>query len=233
MFAVLLVLSLSQIKRQSVNRYNLLKNRIPRNLMDESIVCNFCLEAIDKIDELLEDDKLEEEIIQVIDEYCQKLPSPYSSLCVAYVESGISLAISYIKDGIDTFDICGRLGLCDPKKADAFPHKVRRPKPNKNIPKQVTYVPLTQIQVPQSGYQKATGYEMCNSILNYLKQLLSDKTAEDTIKSLVLEKCGTYSSPYSSLCKTLAQQYYTYISIWVEGKISNADICTKIGLCEN
>ena len=145
MFAILLVLSLSQTKRLA-GRYSLSRNKKLLDHMDESIVCKVCLDVIDKIDDLLADDKLEEEIIQTVDEYCQKLPSPYSSLCVAYVESGIPLAISYIKEGIDTFDICGKLKLCDPTMASSFPHNVRRPRPNKNIPRQVTYIPFSQIK---------------------------------------------------------------------------------------
>lgn len=232
MFAILLALSLSQIKRQSASRYSYHKKLIPKDMMDESVVCKVCLDVIDMIDELLQNDKLEEEIIQTVDEYCQKLPSPYSSLCVAYVESGIPLAISYIKEGIDTFDICGKLKLCDPTMASSFPHNVRRPRPNKNIPRQVTYIPFSQIKIPQSGYKKVSGCEMCNALLEYFQQLISEKTVEEEINSLALDKCKTYNSPYSTLCRSLVQQYSQYISVWVEGKISNNDICTRIGLCD-
>lgn len=232
MFAILLVLSLSQTKRLA-GRYSLSRNKKLLDHMDESIVCKVCLDVIDKIDDLLADDKLEEEIIQIVDEYCQKLPTPYSSLCVAYVESGIPLAISYIKEGVDTFDICGKLNLCDPTKASSFPHKTRRPSnPNKNIPQQVKYSPVSQIKIPQSGYDKKSGCEMCYSILDYLEQLKSEKTVEDKISSLVSDKCGTYQSPYSSLCNTIVRQYLSYLTVWIDGKITHSDICTKIGICE-
>lgn len=236
MLAILLALSLSQIKPRSASRYNTPKRQLPANLKDQSIFCNTCLDLVDMVDDLLQDDKLEEEIILKIDEYCQKLPTPYSSLCAAYTESAVPLAISYIKEGLDNLDICGKLHLCDPVMANKLSRKARRPhpsKPSNNIPQQVEYVPVSPIKLPLNDYDKNTGCEMCNAITNLVEQLLLEKTSESQINSLVLDHCGTYKSPYTSLCDTLAQQYLQYIIVWVEGKISHSDICAKVGICEN
>lgn len=298
----------------------------PRNRGD-SILCNICTDIVTQIEQLLEDKQVEEEILEYILQYCQKLPSPYSSLCGAYIEQGISLVISYIEQGLESLDICVKLSLCETTKAkkiraepQAKPIRTRSSIPNDgfisctickealsfvkrqlekekvqehitilvtglcdHIPieyqeqckslatdyiplalkliynelnadelctnfglcatqaklrpvrrpnplRQEKYVPVTPIALPPN-YVKATGCDMCNKIMAYIKNLLADEKLEDEITQRITKLCTAFADPYSSVCQTLVEEYLPIIIVWVQGEISAADICEKTGLC--
>jgi saposin len=91
---------------------------VPKLLVDASgspntLACEVCKQIIDYIEQLLIAGFLESEIEALVDQLCEGLPAPLSSLCITFVNQNIEVIIQWINEGIDQLDICKQLGLCE------------------------------------------------------------------------------------------------------------------------
>ena len=81
-------------------------------------------------------------------------------------------------------------------------------------------------------YDNGVCCDMFKKLVDYIEVLLEDEIVDSQIISLAKNLCETFSSPYSSLCKSIVDQYVPLIISYIEQGIQSADICTSIGLCD-
>ena len=75
-------------------------------------LCESCVATIDMIEQLLNDKKIEEEIIEILDQFCDTLPPEASKSCKDITSKYVPLVIKLIETGIETLDICSKIGFC-------------------------------------------------------------------------------------------------------------------------
>lgn len=95
--------AIAQVKRP-------IKTIVPRT--PKNGLCETCQQAIELVVSLLEDKKVEEEIIDALDDFCATLPSDISPTCMRIAETYVPLVITLIESGIETLDICVKIGFC-------------------------------------------------------------------------------------------------------------------------
>ena len=218
MFALLLFFGLSAVNSRVGARYQKRPARvvIPKGL-DNGIACTMCHEIVSLVESLIVS-YAEPEIIDLCEELCAQFPSSYSSLCTAVVDQYVPIIIEWIKQGVDSADICARIGLCTNSS------KVLRKMPRKLFVSKKLAIP--------KGVDNGFACDMCTQVVSYIESLIAT-TAESEIISLVEELCNQFPSPYSSLCDALVESYVSQIIDWIEQGIESLDICTNIGLCTN
>ena len=83
------------------------------------------------------------------------------------------------------------MGLCDETKA-----KIKRIHKRLPAPSRMT-LPSPRI------YDNGVCCDMFKKLVDYIEVLLEDETVDSQIISLAKNLCETFSSPYSSLCKSI------------------------------
>jgi saposin len=89
------------------------KARFRQSGSPNTLACEVCKQIIEYIEQLLIAGVIEADIEALVDQACDALPAPLSSLCVAFVNQNIDAIIQWINAGIDSLDICKQLGLCE------------------------------------------------------------------------------------------------------------------------
>jgi saposin len=182
----------------------------------KDVICDLCQEAVQYVEVLVLNDTLKPDIEDLINQWCQTLPYPISALCQSYADAWIDDIIEWIEEGIQSFDICAKLGLC----ASASQRRAR---------KAIFY---HSVSGPRSVSDKNDVFcGVCQQIVQYIEQLVLDNFAKAEIEALVAELCGTLPSPLSALCQSWIDGYIDDIIADIEAGIAAFDICGKIGLC--
>ncbi|KAK8834034.1 hypothetical protein M9Y10_021254 [Tritrichomonas musculus] len=205
--------SISISRRPKVIEYVQFAHPSPR-IYDNAIGCDMCNKIVAYIHKLLNDKTVESEIESLLESFCATFPSPYDTLCKALTESYVPTIIEWIDQGITSNEICTKFGFCSSEKkvSRKFPGRIAIPKDKK--------------------YLKGTGCDLCKKLVEYVEQLLEDKTIDDELVNLAKQLCATFPSPYDSLCSTVVGQYLPFIIKWIDQGLQSSDICKTIGLCE-
>ncbi|GFW97437.1 hypothetical protein TNCV_4991141 [Trichonephila clavipes] len=86
------------------------------------VECELCKEVISKVEELVKDQKTEDEIKAALDKVCSYLPSSISDKCVSFVNQYTNLVVTLLMEELDPDMVCQALKLC-PEKV-----KIEKPK---------------------------------------------------------------------------------------------------------
>jgi saposin len=175
-------------------------------------ICDLCKYGVDYVRQLLIDGYAKEEIEDLINEGCNQLPAPFSTLCVTYVDQFIDQIFDWIDQELDSDAICSLIGLCSAKSKPA-----RRAMRSKG---HLTAMP--------------TGIfcDACQEIIYYIEKLLIDGYAKEEIEALVADLCGDLPAPISAFCISVLDQQVDSIIAWIDSGIDALDICGLIGICD-
>lgn len=87
----------------------------------DTILCDLCTDLIAKIEEIIKDTKLEEDVEKLAKEYCDKLGTMYSALCEALVTQYVPQIIEWLDQGLEHAEICQKLHMCAATKVARQP----------------------------------------------------------------------------------------------------------------
>jgi len=79
----------------------------------DTIQCDICTTIVEKIQELMIDQKVEAEIIAACKLLCRKVPAPYATLCDLFVQQYVPIIMRWLKEGLGKLEICKKIGLCN------------------------------------------------------------------------------------------------------------------------
>jgi saposin len=194
----------------------------------------------------------EEAIIELVNQLCATLPSPFDSLCQQYVDQFIKDIIAQLLAGFDGEVICSDLGLCASKKGLRGGHlKVldgkigrrvlrgtRSRRAGKAMKVRGVALKVKAAQAAKKTAAKLAGREekagvcdICTALVNEIEQLVLEGLVEEQIIAFVNQYCSELPSPFDSLCQTYADQFIVDIIKQVEAKIGGDIICKDVGLC--
>lgn len=96
----------------NLRKNNRIANKKNRFVADQK-TCLMCKEVIAYAEAAIQDEKIEEQVIEVIDQVCQSFSTPLANLCKAVIKVSVPTIMTWIEEGIEAIDICTRLLLCD------------------------------------------------------------------------------------------------------------------------
>ena len=87
-------------------------NKKSRYVNDQK-TCLMCKEVIAYAEAAIQDEKIEEQVIEAIDQVCESFSTPLDKLCKDVIKISVPTIMTWIEEGIEAIDICVRLLLCD------------------------------------------------------------------------------------------------------------------------
>jgi saposin len=201
-------LNIVRIRHISKKTASLSKHSLPSGFF-----CDICQELIQEIEQLVLEDFVKADIESIVADLCNSLPSPFSSLCTSYIDQYIDEIIAGIESDIDSWNLCGQIGLCSHRSSTKLASRVGSKHRN--------------------GKSAPSGIfcDVCQEIVGYVEQLVLEGFIQADIEALVDDICRNLPSPFDSLCASTIDQYVDEIIVWIEQGIDSFNICGKIGLC--
>jgi saposin len=83
----------------------------------QSVPCDICQEVVERVIQLLLEGKVEQEIINSLNELCDTYAGPYATVCKTFIDSTIDKIIKACEQGLNANEVCAKIGLCDPSGA--------------------------------------------------------------------------------------------------------------------
>ena len=96
------------------------RGRAPR-LAGADWSCKMCETVVDTISKSMESTAVIEEVTVIIEQVCDLIEAPYSTLCHTLVKTYTALIMELLDQGLAALDICVRIGLCQGTRRP-FPH---------------------------------------------------------------------------------------------------------------
>ena len=97
------------------------------------------------------------------------------------------------------------------------------------IPPRPLVIKKTPLKLPPND--NGVGCTICTELVRVVEDYLKDGKTQAEIEALLDGYCAKLSEPYSTLCKSLVDNYIPYIISFIEQEIEAFDICVKLGLC--
>ncbi|OHS98220.1 hypothetical protein TRFO_35419 [Tritrichomonas foetus] len=196
--------------------FSIERPRMPRNHKvlipkgaDKRISCQVCKQVIAYVEELINDQKVEDEITKQVKLICQSFPTPYSSLCTSVAEMFISSIIEFIKAGLESSVICTQIGLCE----NVAKKPLRLMKPNH----------------PSNGL----ACDMCVKVVDLIGQFVNDDLSDEEISQRCQKTCDSFNAPYDSICDFFVEQFHRFIIHQLRNGKKTKEVCISTSLCIN
>ena len=210
------------------------KVRVPKGIPNDW-ACDMCQTVVKTVEESMESTKVVEEVSAIVEQLCDLMPTPYSTLCHTLVKTYIGLIMELLDQGLQVLDVCVRIGLCEEKPTPS----VKPIKLAADAKKGAACDSCKQIASVVEEAMKSTTVEAevaalvsqaCTVLPSPYSTICS--TVEEEIVALVLKVCDLFPAPYGTLCQTVVQEYVPVIVQLIEQGLESLDICVRIGLCD-
>ncbi|KAL1505900.1 hypothetical protein ABEB36_005353 [Hypothenemus hampei] len=157
----------------------------------------------------------QEEFLESALRVCGKLNS-FSDACSNLVITNLQDIYNYLKQNLNAGDVCLLSGEC---YANFHKHDI-----------QIT--PMSKIgYVPVKGEKDDLPCELCEQLVNHLRDILTANTTEAEFKQVLEGLCKETKSTFRSECLSLVNTYYDVIyNDLVKGLNANST-CELIGIC--
>lgn len=74
--------------------------------------------------------------------------------------------------------------------------------------------------------------ELCEQLVNHLRDLLISNTTEDEFKTVLSGICKQ-TKEFSQECLSLVDQYYSEVYSFLVNELNSTAVCQMIGICKN
>ncbi|XP_077999573.1 prosaposin-like isoform X1 [Glandiceps talaboti] len=176
-------------------------------------ICTECKKFIGEAQQALKDNKTQEEVMEILDEFCQAL-GPLETQCQDYVNEYIRQIMNLIATELDPETICFGLGFCQGRLAGKLT------------------VPIVDIKPAKKVAQKSSiECAVCTLAMQEIDSLITQNSTISEIISVVDKVCTILPDTIRGECKTFIDDYGVQIINLLVLKLSPNEICTKLGLC--
>ncbi|RNA08675.1 proactivator polypeptide-like [Brachionus plicatilis] len=168
-------------------------------------VCQICTVVMSAAQNLLEQNKTEDEILNFIEKnLCSRLGS-LGQICDEYVSAYGKIILYELAQKIDPSVICNHLGLCETKNIP----------PNPKLKKMSNSLNCT----------------LCKLVFQQVVDLLKNNASETQIIGIIETKLCNATGKMSELCKELVDAYGPAILKYLADGVNPEKVCELIGMC--
>ncbi|XP_037638251.1 prosaposin isoform X1 [Sebastes umbrosus] len=183
------------------------KSAKPMVRVRDSPKCAICEFVMKQLEDMLKDQKTEEEVIQAVEKVCTFLPASLSTQCKDLIETYGQAIIELLVQQADPKTICTVLALCNEGSR--------------------TFVPA----LDQTRY-KAGGYcQVCKMAVSYIDGILEKNATEAQIEEAVRKVCSFLPDSYQTQCDQMVEQYEPMLIQLLLQMLDPDFVCMKLGAC--
>ncbi|XP_061420818.1 LOW QUALITY PROTEIN: prosaposin-like [Lethenteron reissneri] len=169
------------------------------------VICEFVME---KLEELIGNNKSEAAIVKDLELVCSHLPSTIASECKEFVDTYGRAAIELLVQELDAGTVCTFLGLC---KSEARQLALARVMPAK--------------------LAGGTFCEACKLLVSYLDSMLGQNATKEQIEQALETVCSFLPDAFQQQCDSLVEQYGELLVQLLEQALDPDFVCNKLGAC--
>jgi saposin len=195
------------------------RNQVVVHGMPKGVVCDICQAIVDFVIELILEDVVEADIEALVNQMCLEFPFPLGGICQAFADEFIDEIIKDVEAGMESFDICTKIGLCTSQ--DSRTVIARRTVSLKN------FVRRSLLKAKPAGVM----CDICQDIIHAIEQLVLEGIAEEVIIDIADDICDLLPMPGRSFCISVVDREIETIIDWIVQGIDALDICGKLGFC--
>ncbi|XP_072347986.1 prosaposin isoform X4 [Scyliorhinus torazame] len=169
--------------------------------------CVICEFAMRQIENLLQQNRTEEMIVNAVEKVCSILPTTVKSECRDFVEQYGQAVVELLAQELDPAFVCTAIGLCK---------KTERVAIEKVKPKQQKAGPLC---------------EVCQQMVRQLDKFLQKNATEKEIEAALDRVCNLLPATMREKCDQLVHQYEDALLQILLQTMDPHLVCTSLGLC--
>ncbi|GBN42353.1 Prosaposin [Araneus ventricosus] len=172
----------------------------------KDVECELCKEVIGKVEDMVKDQKTEDEIKAALDKVCSYLPSSVSAKCVSFVNQYADLIVTLLIQELDPQLVCAQLGLC----------------------------PASVLLEQPKGTDNDVECFLCKEVIQKMEQLVNDNRTEEAIKAALDEVCSLLPPSYRTKCDNFVNKYTDLIvTLLIQELLNPQMVCAELGLCSS
>ncbi|XP_040831836.1 prosaposin isoform X2 [Ochotona curzoniae] len=173
------------------------------------LLCKACELVVQKVMDLIDNNKTEEEIIHGLDKVCSELPTSLAQECQEVVDTYGSAILSMLREEVSPEVVCSLLRICS----------------SSSTPPRLPVMPA------RTGPVKDGFCEVCKKLVGYLEHNLEKNSTKQEILTALEKGCSFLPEPYQKQCDQFVAEYEpVLIEILVE-VMDPGFVCLKIGAC--
>ncbi|KAL4240157.1 hypothetical protein ACF0H5_000951 [Mactra antiquata] len=178
-------------------------------------LCVLCEKIIEVLENAVQNISTDD-IMKLLKDVCADVPPTYTKTCLTYVNEYAAIVINLLKEKMDPHQICLLGKLCTSSQTTG--NKILETKPIPEL-------------IPKAG--PSTECEVCDTVIVYVKTMLSDNATEQEVEDLLKEVCTVFpSETFQQACAMLISQYGKEIIDYLVKDMDAHAICTELGLCQ-
>jgi len=170
----------------------------------QTIPCSICQIAVGYVETWVAENATEQVIIQRLNAICSDL-GPLQPECSSFVAIYVPKLIAWIENNQDPDTFCKEVRLCT----------------SQNI--------IKEKKVKREEFQDKC--QICQLLVTYVDQLVSQKNTIAEIESKVDEVCNMVRDPFSSVCKSFVASYLPSLINWVIKEENPQAFCSQVRMC--
>ena len=211
----------------------------------DDIPCELCEQLVKHLRDVLVANTTELEFKQVLEGLCKQTNAKFRDECLSLVDEYYPKIYETLIDNLDANGACFMIGVCP--KGNNPPHVVpalpmlpinqKAPKwklGENEKPINLMALPIDQLMGPKSSSNLVDGGEwctVCQLLLHYIQEELSDARNADEIKQLVGRSCDKIPTAFRGNCHNFINIYGDAIIALLVQEIDPREVCPQLKMC--
>lgn len=180
------------------------QNNIGTPRVGQSAACVLCEFTMIQIDQLLSDNTTENEIIEVVDFICTRLPGTLQDDCIGFIEQYGDAIVKLLVNQLNPKVVCQELKLC---KAPSF----------------------TGLRTTVNFHLDKC--QVCKGIVSYVDEKLEDGELTTTIDTILEEVCRLFPPNGKEQCRSMIEVYGPYLVNLLAELGDPEKVCQGLKMC--
>nr|XP_061794272.1 prosaposin-like isoform X2 [Nerophis lumbriciformis] len=179
----------------------------PQVRVRDSPKCAICEFVMKELEDMLQDHKTEEEVIEAVEKVCSFLPKTLTDQCKDLVETYGQAIIELLVQEAEPKTICTFLSLCNGATR--------------------AYVPA----IDETAFKSGEFCTVCKMAVTYIDGILEKNATEEQIEEAVKKVCSFLPDSFRTECDQLVQQYEPMLVQMLLQMLDPDFVCLQVGAC--
>ncbi|RZC39950.1 prosaposin [Asbolus verrucosus] len=172
----------------------------------DSTTCVFCEYFLHYLQQVITSPTSEEEIKEIIDKACSKLPRSINNTCVQFVDMYEPALVAILAQEIDPSQVCPLIKAC----------------PSSNS---------KDVEIFMHAESDSSKCPLCLFAVSRLEEMVKDKKTEENIKNALDKLCSHLSDNLAEECNDFVNTYTDELIEMLIADLSPQEVCVYLKLC--
>ncbi|KAJ8681335.1 hypothetical protein QAD02_017122 [Eretmocerus hayati] len=188
---------------------------VPKNDVEGKETCALCEYVLHFIQQAITDPKAEQDVKNVINKVCNKLPKSVRADCNQFVDAYGEALVAVLAQEIDPSQICPMFHIC----------------PSAELLRAWGKIPKETLKMEESGDKPYC--PLCLLGVTQLYNTIRNNKTEASIKAAMEKLCDHLSKSLISQCESFVEEYSGKIIELILSDLTPQQVCVSLKVCES